>query len=259
MEKLLTDLVIEEIYAVTTLFSDTGERAGRVDRPCWAVVYKYEGETVYQAGERRYVSNRDHIMVLPRGSEYRWLCTTAGHYAILEFRGSIAGEEIWQLPVTDGDELLRLFRRMEKQMLQREPLWQMQCLRDAYGLLLKIQEPGRREYISTDKSARLTAAVEHIYAHYNGDLCNDDLAALTGYSTVYFRKLFTSVYGIPPMEYVKKLRIQKAEEMLSTDHGSITDIATSLGYRTIFDFSRDFKKHTGLSPTRYSKKRHEEA
>jgi len=41
--------------------------------------------------------------------------------------------------------------------------------------------------------------------------------------------------------------------MLKSDYGSISDIAVSLGYSNIYEFSRTFKKHTGLSPTEYLK------
>jgi YesN/AraC family two-component response regulator len=55
------------------------------------------------------------------------------------------------------------------------------------------------------------------------------------------------------MAYVKKLKIKKAKEMLESDFGSISDIAHSLGYSNIYDFSRDFKKQVGVSPTKYIK------
>ncbi len=82
---------------------------------------------------------------------------------------------------------------------------------------------------------------------------NDCLAALAGMSTVYFRRLFKDIYGISPMEYVKTLKMKKAEELLFGDYGSVTDVAVSLGYKSIYDFSRDFKKHMGVCPYKYTK------
>ena len=52
-------------------------------------------------------------------------------------------------------------------------------------------------------------------------------------------------------------RIKKAKEMLETDYGNIGDIALSLGYKSIYDFSRAFKKRTSLSPSRYRAQRGE--
>ena len=45
----------------------------------------------------------------------------------------------------------------------------------------------------------------------------------------------------------------KATEMLQSDYGSITNVAQSLGYLTIYDFSRTFKKYIGVSPSNYMK------
>ena len=83
-------------------------------------------------------------------------------------------------------------------------------------------------------------------------MTNDQLAALTGLSTVYFRKLFVRVTGVSPMTYARKLRISKAKEMLKSDYGTLSDIAQSLGYSSLYDFSRDFKTHVGVSPSKYS-------
>ncbi len=256
MDAPLFDLTIDEIYSVNLIHNDTGARLVRNDRDCWAIVYKYEGETVYTVGDRQYISDRDSIILLPSGSDYRWVCTAAGHCAIIDFKCELEIDGILQYPVGDGDEFLKIFRRMEARMLSGDRLAKMSCIRDAYSILLKLWEQGKNEYTSSEKSAKLLPAVEHIFDNYMTDLCNDDLAALTGYSTVYFRKLFTSVYGVSPIEYVKRLRIKKAKEMLGTDHGSITDIALSIGYQSIFDFSRDFRKHTGTTPSAYSKKCH---
>jgi YesN/AraC family two-component response regulator len=59
--------------------------------------------------------------------------------------------------------------------------------------------------------------------------------------------------GISPISYVYELRIKKAKEMLKSDYSSIADIAQSLGYLSIYDFSKAFKKYTGVSPLKYAK------
>ena len=46
-------------------------------------------------------------------------------------------------------------------------------------------------------------------------------------------------------------KLEKAKEMLRSDYGSLSDLATSLGYSGLYDFSRDFKKHVGVAPSKY--------
>ena len=44
---------------------------------------------------------------------------------------------------------------------------------------------------------------------------------------------------------------EKAKQMLRSDYGSLSHVALSLGYANLYDFSRDFKKHTGIAPSKY--------
>ena len=54
-----------------------------------------------------------------------------------------------------------------------------------------------------------------------------------------------------PMQYVNKIRMEKAIEMLDSDYGTITNLAESLGYQNVYHFSSVFKKYYGLSPLQY--------
>ena len=80
-------------------------------------------------------------------------------------------------------------------------------------------------------------------------ISNEMLAALSGVSTVYFRKLFSEIYNQSPMKYVYNLRMAKARAMLSSGYSSITETAGAVGFTNIYHFSRSFKQCTGLSPS----------
>ena len=45
--------------------------------------------------------------------------------------------------------------------------------------------------------------------------------------------------------------IRLPKEILKSDYGTLSDVALSLGYASLYDFSRDFKKHTGIAPSKY--------
>lgn len=110
-----------------------------------------------------------------------------------------------------------------------------------------------KKYVPSDREQKISKAIEYIAQNYNKHIRNDELADVSDLSVVYFRKLFKDTMGMSPIRYVRMFKIKKAKEMLKSDYSSITDIAFSLGYNNIYEFSRDFKKCTGISPSKYKK------
>ncbi len=247
----LSNLIIKKVHSVTTMYTEENVKLLRKNRPCWAIVIKYEGETVYYQGETQYTSNIDNMVILPKGCDYELQCTKAGHFCIIEFECDDSDKKIYPFPVKNGEKMLTRFKAMEQKRLTSNYLYKMEVIKETYSIILKLLSQSVERYIPKQREKRLLPVIEYISNNYNQEIKNDDLAKLTGLSTVYFRKLFTEVYGTSPISYVKNIRIKKAKEMLRSDYGSITDIAYSLGYLNIYDFSRDFKKHTGVPPSKF--------
>lgn len=71
----------------------------------------------------------------------------------------------------------------------------------------------------------------------------------------YLRKLFKKEVGVTPLEYLTRLRMKKAETMLTamqTRDYSVAEIASLCGYDDALYFSRVFKKHFGCSPSAFA-------
>lgn len=252
MDKVIQNLIIEKIVSVASIYTEAGVRVKKKNRPYWAILIKYEGETEYYVGNKKTVSNINNMVVLPKGSEYEWYCVESGHYYVIEFDSPSTCQQLISFPVSDGKYFLRKFQELEYRRMLNNETCQMECVRDTYSILLKLIK-NQMKYIPSVKVEKLSPVMDYILANYTKKIRNEDLANIIGVSTVYFRKLFTETYHVSPMKYIKQLRIIKAEEMLKTDYGSISEIATSLGYPTVYDFSRDFKKNTELSPSNYVK------
>lgn len=248
---ILSNLVITGVHSVSAMYSPQGKRAKRADRPRWAVLIKYEGETVYTAKGKRTLSDANHIVILPRGCSYEWECTRSGHYFVIEFESELTHGEPLCFAVRNSEAVLETFRELERKRNLNRPLIEQESIRDTYAVILMLAKAEAARYTPTEKQQQIAPALEYISQNYHKRITNDTLAALTGLSTVYFRKLFTSTVGVSPITYAHRLRIAKAKEMLKSDYGSLSDVALSLGYANLYDFSRDFKKHVGVPPSAY--------
>ncbi|MDY3928361.1 MAG: AraC family transcriptional regulator [Clostridia bacterium] len=250
---ILSNLVITKIYSATTIYTEKNTKAKRTNRPYWAVVIKYEGETMYVSKGKSYLSDMNNLVILPKGCSYEWHCTHSGHFSIIEFESESVCDKIFSFSVKNSEKILNLFKELEYKRTLKKPMYEAESIRDAYSIILMLAQSMQKKYSPTEKLKKISPAINYIAKNYNKNIKNDELAQLTGLSTVYFRKLFTEVFGISPIAYLNELRIKKAKEMLKSDYGSITDIAESLGYLNIYDFSRTFKKHVGISPSKYEK------
>ena len=80
-----------------------------------------------------------------------------------------------------------------------------------------------------------------------------DLAAYAGMSVSNFRKHFRALLGVSPIEYLLRLKLERARELLVTTNDNIDAIAYNTGFEYGNYFARQFKKHYGMQPGEYRK------
>lgn len=77
-----------------------------------------------------------------------------------------------------------------------------------------------------------------------------------GYSVSSCNRMFHSVYGMSPRQYLSALKLKKAKLLLMEPDLSVETVSTRLGYKDIAHFSRQFKRWTGESPGKFRGKFH---
>lgn len=108
--------------------------------------------------------------------------------------------------------------------------------------------------ISKYKKNVIEKAIEIIKEKYDTSISIDELAAEFGLHPHYFIRLFKSVTGKTPYEFILDLKIEKAMELLLIKHMKITDVCFFCGFTNQSHFSSVFRKKVGLSPSEYRKK-----
>jgi AraC family transcriptional activator of mtrCDE len=107
---------------------------------------------------------------------------------------------------------------------------------------------------NTQQIYTLFPAISYLNNSFADRIKVDNLHQLCYISATHFRRLFSSVMGCSPLEYLQHLRINKACDLLySTD--SILNIALAVGFDSISSFNRQFIKATGMTPSGWRKQR----
>ncbi|MDR6717440.1 MULTISPECIES: AraC family transcriptional regulator [Paenibacillus] len=85
----------------------------------------------------------------------------------------------------------------------------------------------------------------------NGHYGIDDIAAELGISSSHCNRVFKQVFGQSPRAVLSQLVLHEAKLLLGNPKLSVQNIAVMLGYKDIAHFSRQFKRWSGMSPSRY--------
>ncbi|HOB33428.1 MAG TPA: helix-turn-helix domain-containing protein [Verrucomicrobiota bacterium] len=97
----------------------------------------------------------------------------------------------------------------------------------------------------------ITRAKEYIHEHQTEELSLGQVARAVNTSTFYFCKMFKKVTGINFTDYLSRVRIEKAKNLLVNPNLRVSEIAFEVGFQSLTHFNRVFKKILGQSPTQY--------
>ncbi len=97
----------------------------------------------------------------------------------------------------------------------------------------------------------ITRAREYIREHQTEDLSLGQVAQAVHTSTFYFCKLFKKATGINFTDYLSRIRIEKAKNLLLNPNLRISEIAYEVGFQSLTHFNRVFKRIVGQAPTEY--------
>lgn len=97
----------------------------------------------------------------------------------------------------------------------------------------------------------LRRSLDYIARNYHNRISLDDVSVYVGYSPKYFSRYFKDQTGITFVNYLNRLRIQAAKELLADPNIVIKDVAARVGFENINTFFRVFKQFEGVTPGQY--------
>ncbi len=77
------------------------------------------------------------------------------------------------------------------------------------------------------------------------------VAKLVNVSANYFSELFRKTTGIRFVDYVARVRVEKAKNLLLNPRARISEVAFDVGFKSLSQFNRSFKRFAGEAPTEY--------
>lgn len=127
-----------------------------------------------------------------------------------------------------------------------------------FAYLKQIAEANRKRSEALGQDSSVWRAIRFIEQNYYLDIDVDMLCEHVNYSRSYLSRTFKAETDMTIPEYINKIRIQNAVNLLLHSKMPVKEIAISVGMKDSFYFSKVFKKLTGETPREFRKNHSEE-
>ena len=158
-----------------------------------------------------------------------------------------------KLAATRPAEVHRRFDQVFQLWKAYDPMSQYRCNLAFRELWLALIDTMYEQQYSSDADAAIQFTCRYIGDHYPSPLTVEQLARMAGLSTGYYSRQFKRLYGFSPKDYLIRLRVAKAKELMELSGAALSDISRLVGYEDEFYFSRIFKRITGITPSSYAR------
>lgn len=141
--------------------------------------------------------------------------------------------------------------RASEELLEKcesvKKIWNPRLLvRKTREMVLEVIELSRLSVSDVGRALNL-----YITEHYADPISLDHLSEIFALSPGYISQMFKKAWGMTFMEYLQKLRILKAMELLRDTNHAVQEIASMVGYEDAGTFIRVFKKLESVTPGKY--------
>jgi len=157
---------------------------------------------------------------------------------------------IFAKPLGDDllDAVIRLLRTLDNPV-ERAVLGDS-ILDELYFRLISDDQSGslRKLLQHRGQVQQISKAVDHIHSNMSAVVSVNELASLSNMSTSGFRKSFREVMHMPPLQYAKSIKLNRAQ-ILIREGKNANEAGYLVGYNSPAQFSREYKRQFGYSPS----------
>jgi AraC family transcriptional regulator, arabinose operon regulatory protein len=227
-------------------------------------IYCVRGGGWCEMAGRRHTVHEGDLLVVPLGQPHAYGAAEGKPWTIHWFHavGDLIPEYLRNLGVSGekpvvwiGEDLrlIALFEELqeviEHDYAYIDLLHASQALAHLLSLMVRLRhERGRG---SLEAEQKVAQSVAYMKQHLDQALRVCTLAALANLSPSRFTEVFREQTGSSPHQYLNRLRVHQACQLLDSTGLSLKEIAAGLGYQDQFHFSRAFKAVQEMSPSEY--------
>lgn len=217
-------------------------------------------------GQERVVSAGNIIVYLPgQPQEYVYFKDDKTDVYWVHFTGSDVEKIIDYYNIRLSENIIYIGTSPDYQWLFGQIIQEMQLCRPRFEELISLLLRNifiliSRNLIKANRADNsleneVELAMHYFRENYRSEINVEDYALTRGMSASNFYRVFKQISGSTPLQFILKLRLSNAQNLLENSNLTIAEIASAVGYENPLYFSRIFHKHIGVSPSEYRKMR----
>lgn len=222
-----------------------------------------EGECILTVDNQNYIITPNTLMLFPEGHSYKTRLTASRQFSYYQchFHAELDGVPVFKalnlddgelaVNIPDPDAMLTLFeggvRDNSYEDIDAILLNRSACAAKIIAEYVKL----RRQTIPGKEADDFSDVIEYMQKNLSSPPSVPMLASLMHLEPSYFIRRFSSVFGLPPMQYFDKLRLQRALLLLENTNMEIEEVSREIGIENKYYFNRFFTKHAHISPKVY--------
>ncbi len=223
-------------------------------RPFHCLSYAVYGKMGIHTDAAAVVSDTGCVTFVPQGVSFT--SSVDGEREIIAIHFTVEGEFPDTLRLfrpSRGYDFGAAFQQMYELFTSSAEDAGFTCMSQFYRLLGQLFDRNSFRSDLSGYNRRIQPALDYISRHYAEAGASDveHLASLCGFSAAYLRRLMVSAFGMSTVDYVKRFRIDKACSLLHSGFYSVTEVSMLCGFNSPSYFSKEFKRHVGISPSDY--------
>ena len=182
--------------------------------------------------------------------------TLVAIFNMADFSRELADKNIiFQPHIQNDPEIVRIMGTISGEMLRQEIGGRLVCKGCLLQLVAYLVRHYAREMLDQEDSLRrrkklerLNIVYQYIERNYSGPIGNRELADLIHVSEGRFSHLFKESAGMAPLQYINKVRLEKAANLLKRGDYTVAEVANAVGFSDYNHFGRLFKRRFACTP-----------
>lgn len=245
-ELSMDNFIITKFYNCINVLDSKGRKLEMKDRYASCFILPLKGSIRFSFEKKYIISDKYHPVFLPKGFSYTNECIESAESIVFNFRT----QEQYTEPTVLSPISPLLARQTYDNVLNADlstvPQKNLLIMSELYTLSYNLFT---QKHHNPHIDEITEQAMEYINKNYfRPDLNASEIANACFISEIYLRKLFNKKYNSTPFKRLTAIRMKKARS-LALEKRPVKEIALSVGYSDVSQFSRAYKRYFGYSPS----------